>query len=36
MESAFWAIVVYAVVIAVYAVVGFGLVRMFGGFHGRH
>ena len=35
MESAFWAIVVYAYVIAVLAVVGFGAVRLFGGFH-RH
>ena len=35
MESAFWAIVVYVYVIAVLAVVGFGAVRAFGGFH-RH
>ncbi len=35
MESAFWEIVVYAYVIAVLAAVGFGAVRVFGGFH-RH
>lgn len=35
MESTFWAIVVYAYVVGVLAVVGFGVVRMFGGFH-RH
>ena len=33
MESTFWAIVVYVYVIAVLAVVGFGAVRLFGGFH---
>lgn len=33
MEAAFWAIVVYAFVVGVLAVLGFGIVRMFGGFH---
>jgi hypothetical protein len=33
MESALWAIVVYSYVVGVLAVVGFGVVRMFGGFH---
>jgi hypothetical protein len=35
MESAFWEFVVYLWVIAVLAVVGFSVVRMFGGFHGH-
>jgi hypothetical protein len=35
METAFWTIVVYAFVVGVLAVVGFGIIRMFGGFH-RH
>ena len=35
MEETFGAIVVYAYVVAVLAVVVFGMVRMFGGFH-RH
>lgn len=35
MESTFWAIVVYAYVAGVLAVVGYAVVRMFGGFH-RH
>ena len=33
--ATFWAILVYVYVIAVLAVVGFAVVRMFGGFH-RH
>jgi hypothetical protein len=33
MEEAFWAVVVYAYVVGVLAVVGFGVARMFGGFH---
>lgn len=35
MEEVFWAIVVYTYVVGVLAVVGVGIVRMFGGFH-RH
>ena len=35
MEEAFWVVMVYAYVIGVLCVVGFGLARMFGGFH-RH
>jgi hypothetical protein len=34
-EATFWAIVVFVYVIAVLAVVSYGVVRMFGGFH-RH
>jgi hypothetical protein len=35
MEEAFWAIVVYAYVVGVLLVIGFGAARMFGGFHGH-